>query len=79
MGFDIDQNDDVTMSAADLASLVGERDALASKIADLVKVCEISLQYIEAVCFNTENPKKRKNYAEAVRIIRAAILKAGST
>lgn len=78
MGFDLDQNDEVTISASDLAILIGERDALASKIADLVKVCEISLQYIEAVCFNTENPKKRKNYAEAVKIIRAAILKASS-
>lgn len=78
MSFDQDPHDEITMAASDLASLIGERDALVFKIADLVKVCEISLQYIEAVCFNTENPKKRKNYMEAVRIIRAAILKASS-
>lgn len=43
---------------------------------DLLEACETSLRYIEAVCFNTPNPKKRKNYADCASILRAAIAKA---
>jgi len=43
---------------------------------DLLEKCEIALSYIEAVCFNTPNPKKRKNYADCAGQLRAAIAKA---
>jgi alkylhydroperoxidase family enzyme len=43
---------------------------------ELLAAAQIGLQYIEAVCFNTPNPKKRANYADAASIIRAAITKA---
>lgn len=43
---------------------------------DLLEAAEIGLHYIEAVCFNTPNPKKRENYARAASKIRAAITKA---
>lgn len=45
---------------------------------DLVEAARIGLQYIEAVCFNTPNPKKRANYADAASKIRAALAKAGA-
>jgi len=43
---------------------------------DLLEKCEMALSYIEAVCFNTPNPKKRKNYADCAGQLRAAIAKA---
>ena len=43
---------------------------------DLLEASETALSYIEAVCFNTPNPKKRKNYADCASILRAAIAKA---
>lgn len=43
---------------------------------ELLQGCEIALSYIEAVCFNTPNPKKQKNYADCAAILRAAIGKA---
>ncbi|WP_369050479.1 hypothetical protein [Burkholderia gladioli] len=45
---------------------------------ELVEAARIGLQYIEAVCFNTPNPKKRANYADAASKIRAALAKAGA-
>ncbi|QTP32786.1 hypothetical protein B7759_01364 [Burkholderia glumae] len=45
---------------------------------ELVEAAKIGLQYIEAVCFNTPNPKKRANYADAASKIRAALAKAGA-
>lgn len=42
----------------------------------LLQGCEIALSYIEAVCFNTPNPKKQKNYADCAAILRDAIAKA---
>jgi hypothetical protein len=46
-------------------------------IDDLVNACKVSLSYVEAVCFNTPNAKKRNNYADAAEIIRSALEKAG--
>lgn len=43
---------------------------------ELLTACHISLSYLEAVCFNTPNPKKRRNYADAAAILHAAIAKA---
>lgn len=43
---------------------------------ELLDACRIGLNYIEAVCLNTPNPKKRRNYADAASKIRAAISKA---
>jgi len=43
---------------------------------ELLAASETALGYIEAVCFNTPNPKKRKNYADCASILRAAIAKA---
>lgn len=43
---------------------------------ELLEAAEIALSYIEAVCFNTPNEKKRRNYADAASKIRAAIAKA---
>jgi hypothetical protein len=48
--------------------------AAAPDMADALKVAE---SYLEAICFNTQNPKKRNNYADALRIIRASLEKAG--
>lgn len=52
--------------SADHENLVGE----------LVEACELGLHYIEAVCFNTPNPKKRENYANAASKLRTVIAKA---
>lgn len=43
---------------------------------DLLTAAEIALTYIEAVCLNTTNTKKRNNYADAASIISSAIAKA---
>lgn len=43
---------------------------------DLLAACELGIRYLEAVCFNTRNPKQRKNYADAASLMRAAIAKA---
>ena len=40
--------------------------------AELMEAAEMALSYIEAVCFNTPNEKKRRNYADAASKIRAA-------
>lgn len=56
-----------------------EREATARLIAaapELLAVAEMALSYIEAVCFNTPNEKKRRNYADAASQIRAALSKA---
>lgn len=45
---------------------------------DLLEACRLGLGFIEAVCFNTPNPKKRRDYADAASKIRAAIKKAES-
>lgn len=42
----------------------------------LLNACNVGLTYIEAMCFNTLNPAKRNNYADAATILRAAIAKA---
>lgn len=52
---------------------LAERDNL---VGELVEACELGLHYIEAVCFNTPNPKKRENYARAASKLRAVIAKA---
>lgn len=44
--------------------------------AELLEASEMALSYIEAVCFNTPNEKKRRNYADAASKIRAALAKA---
>ena len=44
--------------------------------AELMEAAEMALSYIEAVCFNTPNEKKRRNYADAASKIRAALAKA---
>lgn len=43
---------------------------------ELLAVAEMALSYIEAVCFNTPNEKKRRNYADAASQIRATLSKA---
>lgn len=56
-----------------------QQEANANLIAaapDLLEAAKTALGYIEAVCFNTNNAKKRNNYADAAREIRAAISKA---
>jgi hypothetical protein len=56
-----------------------ENDCNARLIAaapELLEAAQIALTYIEAVCFNTPNAKKRNNYADSASIIRAAIAKA---
>jgi hypothetical protein len=66
--------------AVDFEKIPGMREANATLISaapELLNAAQIGLKYIEAVCFNTANPKKRKNYADAASIIRQAIEKAG--
>ncbi|WP_186056532.1 hypothetical protein [Burkholderia gladioli] len=66
---------------AEINDLIPEGIANAKLIAaapELVEAAKIGLQYIEAVCFNTPNPKKRANYADAASKIRAALAKAGA-
>lgn len=69
MGFDIDQNDDVTMSAADLASLVGERDALIAA----------SKQMLDAIdSYGVGFSSGSTEFWQGVDAARAALAKAGS-
>jgi hypothetical protein len=68
--------------AIDFAKMPGVREAnarLISAAPELLAAAQIALTYIEAVCFNTPNPKKRNNYADAASQIRAAIAKATET
>ena len=44
--------------------------------AKLLEALKDALGFLEAVCFNTPNPKKRKDYADAASRCRAAISKA---
>lgn len=46
-----------------------------SAMSDMLNALEVAERYLDAVCFNTSNPKKRKNYADALSIVRAAIEK----
>jgi hypothetical protein len=65
--------------AIDFPKMPGVREANARLMAaspELLAAAHIALTYIEAVCFNTPNPKKRNNYADAASKIREAILKA---
>ena len=43
---------------------------------ELIEALKDALGFLEAVCFNTPNPKKRKDYADAASRSRAAIAKA---
>ena len=46
---------------------------------ELIEALKDALGFLEAVCFNTPNPKKRKDYADAASRSRAAIAKAEAT
>lgn len=52
----------------DVARIAKQRD-------DLLEALKDALGFLEAVCFNTPNPKKRKDYADAATRCRAAIAK----
>ncbi|NHC61657.1 hypothetical protein [Paenalcaligenes suwonensis] len=57
----------IALASPDLvSSLLAERDRL-------LQACETALSYVEAVCFNTPNEKKRRNYADCAAKIRAAM------
>lgn len=79
--FTIDDNENpqascVLCSRFDWEEKADEMHANARLIAaapELLAACNIGLSYIEAVCANTPNQKKRANYADAASIIRAAI------
>ena len=60
----------------ELQDILEQYRAMKEQRDELLGACETALGYIEAVCFNTPNPKKRKNYADCASILRAAISKA---
>lgn len=43
---------------------------------DMLAALQVAERYIDAVCANTPDKKKRRNYSEARGIVRAAIAKA---
>lgn len=73
-------NDCISHEVARLSGWNIDRDEHTARLIaaapELLQGCETALSYIEAVCFNTPNPKKQKNYADCAAILRAAIAKA---